>query len=304
MDEEQNKMRVSFLGVRGSYPVPGKATLRYGGNTTCNVVEAGGHTIIVDAGTGIISLGIELVNRHLKTKEPICATLLFTHVHHDHTFGFMFFKPVYFQSTIISILGPKTFAGDIYQELRDLLVSPYHPVALDEMPMLATFGNLMGGEVLRFRPGAQNPQLMCSSTGADPDDLVVKVCANPNHTKLGVLHYRFEYRGRIYVFATDVEAREKGEPTLCEFASGAHLIAHDAQYTDEDYYRGNPPKKGWGHSTVKMAIKTAQLTGAEKLALIHHDPEREDDALDVIEKDAKKLFPGAFLAREGMVVEV
>ena len=48
---------VRFRGVRGSYPVPGSDTLKYGGNTSCVEVWAGGRLIILDAGTGIIGLG-------------------------------------------------------------------------------------------------------------------------------------------------------------------------------------------------------------------------------------------------------
>lgn len=43
--------KIKFLGVRGSYPVRGDSTVQYGGNTPCVEIQAGGHTIILDAGT-------------------------------------------------------------------------------------------------------------------------------------------------------------------------------------------------------------------------------------------------------------
>ena len=46
-----NDFNLTFWGVRGSYPVPGPATVKYGGNSSCVQVEVLGHTIILDAGT-------------------------------------------------------------------------------------------------------------------------------------------------------------------------------------------------------------------------------------------------------------
>src|SRR5476649_1903407 len=45
--------RLKLWGVRGSLPVPGPATVRYGGNTSCVEVRADGEIIVLDAGTGI-----------------------------------------------------------------------------------------------------------------------------------------------------------------------------------------------------------------------------------------------------------
>src|SRR4029078_11839762 len=45
--------RIRFWGVRGSIPVPGRSTVRYGGNTSCVEVRAGGGIIIHAAGCGI-----------------------------------------------------------------------------------------------------------------------------------------------------------------------------------------------------------------------------------------------------------
>ena len=55
-----------FWGVRGSIPVPGADTLMYGGNTTC--IEIRGkqnELVILDAGTGIYPLGLDLLSSDL-----------------------------------------------------------------------------------------------------------------------------------------------------------------------------------------------------------------------------------------------
>ena len=74
--------RIKFWGTRGSISVPGPGTLRYGGNTTCVEVRADGEIIVLDAGSGIRSLGISLAKEF--GAEPIKLSLLITHAHWDH----------------------------------------------------------------------------------------------------------------------------------------------------------------------------------------------------------------------------
>lgn len=57
--------KVKFRGVRGSFPVADKSFLQYGGNTSCVEVYVGGHLIILDAGTGIVNVGDELMENIL-----------------------------------------------------------------------------------------------------------------------------------------------------------------------------------------------------------------------------------------------
>ena len=57
-------MNVRFWGVRGSIPVPGPLTERYGGNTSCvEVVTSSGTRLVFDAGTGLRNLGRALMER-------------------------------------------------------------------------------------------------------------------------------------------------------------------------------------------------------------------------------------------------
>ena len=62
----EQRFLVRFWGVRGSYPTPGATTIRHGGNTSCVEVQVGaekGHTLIFDAGSGIIRLGEHLLHQ-------------------------------------------------------------------------------------------------------------------------------------------------------------------------------------------------------------------------------------------------
>src|SRR5690625_2462110 len=94
-------LRVTCWGTRGSIPSPGPATTRYGGNTSCLEVRAGGRLLIFDAGTGIRGLGQRLA----ASADPVEADLFLTHFHWDHIQGLPFFAPLYDARTRLRIHG-------------------------------------------------------------------------------------------------------------------------------------------------------------------------------------------------------
>ena len=72
-------MRVRVYGTRGSVATPGPATARFGGNTSCvRVTGEDGTELVLDAGTGIRLLGMELP-RDLRRVD-----VFLTHLHIDH----------------------------------------------------------------------------------------------------------------------------------------------------------------------------------------------------------------------------
>ena len=296
MDPARAIMEVTFWGARGSYPVPGKGTLLFGGNTACHSVRVGGRLIVFDAGTGSISLGRQLV----KASEAVNIALFLSHNHLDHTAGLLYFKPTYQKTTSMHIFGPADRRGNCKKTLDDLSLPPAHPVPFDNMGMAYACRTVGDGDRIVWRPGDEKPRVMDAQETAGPEDVLVKVMFNRRHPVDGVLNFRIEYGGKSYVYATDVEGDEEtGDPDLAGFAAGADLLAHDCQYTSENYFARH---RGWGHSTPAMAVKTAQMAGVGRLVLIHHEPEYDDSRLAAMEAETKTLFPASFFAREGQSV--
>ncbi len=75
-------MKVKFWGVRGSIPVPSPKTSKYGGNTSCVELNCDGKIIILDSGTGIRALGLDIMNRDfVKESRKNALNIFFSHVH-------------------------------------------------------------------------------------------------------------------------------------------------------------------------------------------------------------------------------
>jgi phosphoribosyl 1,2-cyclic phosphodiesterase len=254
---------VTFWGVRGGYPKPGPTTNKFGGNTTCMEIRAGRHLIIIDAGTGIISLGEKLIAQHLVDKEPIIATIFFTHTHHDHTYGFPFFAPSHLGSSILYIFGPMLLHQDLDAVLGRAMLPLVFPVRLDELRSMRIIRNVSETDVVVFSEPDAPPAVSNAYHEYETSALwEVKVRSMRSYAHpQGVFIYRVEMGDRKLVIATDVEGYAGGDRRLIEFARGADLLIHDAEYTAEEYFEGQPPRQGWGHSTWEMAVEVAQAAG-------------------------------------------
>jgi phosphoribosyl 1,2-cyclic phosphodiesterase len=302
---ESNAFIARFWGARGSYPVPGPSTLHYGGNTTCVELQVGKHTIVLDAGTGIINLGHNLLQRAKQNGgTPIIATILLTHMHHDHTQGFPYFLPAYIGTSVLHILGPRTFEEELEESLNHAVLPPSFPVGLNEMPSFKVVRSLreMDTVILDQSRG----DLRIYNTYRDhiehtPDMVQVRILKSYAHPRNGVFIYRVEWHGKSVVFASDTEGYIDTDQRLVNFARDTDLLIHDAQYSQHDYATS---KQGWGHSTPQMACDVARLCSAKRLVLFHHEPLYNDETIASLEQEAQQLFSNTVAAYEGLEIEL
>ncbi len=287
---------VRFWGVRGSIPTPGRATYRYGGNTSCLEMDVDGTTIVCDAGTGARELGVELMER----EGPLHVHWFFSHMHWDHIQGFPFFTPVYVPGHRFTIYGVREGDTRFARLLSGQMRSAYFPV---------DFSDLRGN-------------IEAEDLGSDMQREVGGVfvrCFEQHHPGLSY-GYSFEKDGVKVVYATDNEIdmllRDPEQPLrdpaalrqipddLVNFCKGADLLVCDAQYRDEDY----PMRVGWGHPRATTVVDLAVRAGARQLALFHHDPMHSDDEVDelVATCRARAAAHGSdvfiFAAREGFTL--
>jgi phosphoribosyl 1,2-cyclic phosphodiesterase len=278
-------MRITLFGTRGSVAAPGPETTRYGGNTsTVELLGKDGTVLVLDAGTGIRRLGLQL--------PPSTARIdiLLTHLHMDHIQGLGFFGPLYNPGVEVHIWGPASSTLSLEARLSRYLAPPLFPVHLRDLP-----------------------RLTCHQVPRPPFDI------GPFHIRTALIchpgptvGYRIEGDDGVAVYMSD------HEPALCfrndrlpggdwisgyELAAGADLLIHDAQYTDEQYQRC----RGWGHSSYRDAFAFAAEAGTKELVPFHHDPSHDDATLDRLLDDAVRRFKPRFKVsggREGAVFEV
>ena len=262
---------ITFRGVRGSYPVPGADTVRFGGNTPCIEVHAGGHLIILDAGTGIIALGSELVRNYFQRSADyrgrLHLTILLSHMHHDHIQGYPFFAPLYLAQTTAHVLGPRMLREDLAAALSGAMVAPYFPVDAESLACERHIRNITEADVVLFPPATMSlhPRVERAMDANTQDaQIVVRAYHSQNHPRGGVFCYRIECGGKSIVYASDTEGYVGGDQRLIRFAEGTDLLIHDAQYRASEYIEGL--KQGWGHSTVDMAIEVAQAASVKRLS--------------------------------------
>ena len=305
-----SEFSLKFRGVRGSYPISSKDFLEYGGNTACVEVNVGGHLIILDAGTGMISVGDELMEKYITSgftpeeRTPARATVLLSHIHQDHIQGFTFFRPLHLKSTVLSVFGSVCEEENLSDELSNVLFGKTFPLDLGDIAGKLDIKNISSNDLIILRHGSE-PIICKSQENILPDDVVISCYKSYAHPQEGVMIYKIYYKGKSVVYATDKESYLGGDKKLVDFARNCDVLIHDAQYTTEDYLNQYSPKQGYGHSTFDMAVEAQRQSNAGKLVFFHFEPGYDDEKLNRINEHYSQKFPdNVIMAKEGLQLEI
>lgn len=316
-------MKVKFWGVRGSIPAPPtndqiKTKIKHllnkiavgaiessydidslveeyspveagliGGNTSCVEVRAANRIFIFDMGSGIRNLGNHLVKYDQKSN-GLELHIFLSHTHWDHIHGFPFFTPAFYPNNKICFYAVHPKLQERLEYQQDFR---FFPVSLDNMKAQKEFIQLKPRASLKIGE--------------------VKITNSPLYHPGGSYGYRVEHENKVFVYASDSEYKELSKSNAkkyIEFFRDADLLVFDAQYTFEEAIH----KEDWGHSSALVGIDFATQAKVKRLALFHHEPERDDfEIQNILVKSLdyfKINYPSAnldiFLATEGLQLQL
>lgn len=303
-------MRLTFWGVRGSYPVAAPNTVRYGGHTSCVELEMDGvpSPFVLDAGTGIRGLGIRLLEGAFGKGEGTLRLFL-SHLHWDHVQGLPFFGPAHVGGNRISVYGRGRDGAPLLDAVTGITKREFFPVGMEAFPATMEFVEVIPNQAITVDG--------------------VKVLPIALNHPFGSLGYRFDHQGRSMAYITDtspfdairypekfvqsppksLSAEDKGaltgmEKDLIDGVRGTDLVVYDTHYTDAEYEKF----PHWGHGTPKHALAVCKAAKAKKLVLFHHAPGRSDADQDKLLEETRAFAAGSgvevLAAMEGMRVDV
>lgn len=256
-----DRVTLSYWGVRGTLAVPGKKTLKYGGNTPCVTLSLPkGRLFIFDAGTGIKELSNDLMS---KGNGLLSAKLFLSHPHWDHIQGLPFFSPLYIPGNEFEICGASHSGLSVRELVSGQMEGVYFPITIRKFGASVLFRDLCEG-----------------SFEFDNIHVQTMLLSHPGNC----LGYRVQYQDKSLCYVTDNELFPPDLPQynsayrsrLTEFVRKADILIADAAYTDEEY----PAKVEYGHSCISEVVKLAHSAEVRALHLFHHDPDQTDNDID------------------------
>lgn len=241
---ENTSLRLTVLGARGSMAVSGEGFNRFGGATSCYLVQCGEDSLFLDAGSGLVQA---------PTDFPHPPAILLSHLHLDHLMGLGMYPRLSAAGRQTDIYLPVQSGEDPATVLDRVFSPPFWSLRLNDYAGTLFF----------------HPLIFPLHFGE------MTVEGIPGNHPGGSAVMRVSARGKSLVYATDYEYSEASFSSLARFAEKTDLLLFDAQYTEEELCS----RRGFGHSSASLGIRLANRCGARRLLLVHHSPHAEDGTL-------------------------
>jgi len=267
----EDRIEITYWGIRGTLPVPGKETVKYGGNTSCVTLEfPRGNLFIFDAGTGIKALSDHFMEQK---RSGIEAEVFISHPHWDHINALPIFDPLYVKGNSFVIHGPSHCDITMRELISAQMDGVYFPINIKEFAASVNFRDLK--EETFYIDGIKIKTMLLNHPGQ-------------------CLGYRVEYNTRSVCYVTDNEIYPKPNQfyndeyvnKLIEFVMNSDVLITDCTYDDQEY----DSKICWGHSSVGQVIELADLAKIRNLHLFHHDPAQTDIDIEAKLERAQALL--------------
>ena len=266
-------MLIKFWGTRGSIPVPGNSTLKYGGNTPCVEIRSSENKLLIlDGGSGIREFGKHIFN----TKDEKDIHIFISHYHWDHIQGIPFFIPLFNPNNKITFYGISSNGLNVEKEMKQQMLPNNFPISLEEFKA-----------ELHFKEIDKN--IVYNINGLKVETFIVN---HPSPT----LTFKIIEGNDSFIYMTDNELIIDNElerqndsflrsmnKELIAFCKDCNYLIHDAMF-DEDSMLD---KKGWGHSSNVSLAQFSIMANIKNLVLFHFNPDYNDSKIDFILKETQ-----------------
>ena len=269
-------MLVKIYGCRGSISSSRSPASIFGVNTSCMSVVMSGRTIILDAGTGLVQFGNEIIKSAHDVKFPL--DILLSHLHLDHIIGLTVFNPVWGSDTGIRVYTGSRDDRPLKQQVFGGFVPPYWPTSMIEK---ANAECILLDDDISFNLG--------------PIKVTPFIASHPDYTHS--FHLTDGRQTLVHLLDSEIKILDKTRyDKLVKYCTDADIVVFDAAYSPVDYHN----KKGWGHSTIEDGFKLAELSNCKQMVFSHYGFEYSDEDLKSLEALAKSRGEKFIFARDGM----
>ena len=248
------QISIRLLGTRGSFPIADQRFAKYGGDTMCVLVTYLRKQMIIDIGSGVTR-----IDKYIEDKNGVIPILV-SHAHIDHIIGILGYSKAYTPKEKLEIYSLPRGGYSCKDQIATLFSQPIWPLTIADLLADIDFIDIKENifEVAE-----------------------IKVEWIDSHHPGGSSIYKLNFCKKKIVYATDFEHNINSIKELENFSKDADILFYDGQFTEEEY----PSKIGWGHSTWRQGIEIAKNSNVEKVVIIHHNPNSDDDKLDTLQHE-------------------
>lgn len=288
-------MIIRFWGTRGSIPVPGKSTLKYGGNTPCLEIRSSKNKLLIlDGGSGIRELG-----KHIDRRDEEDISIFISHYHWDHIQGIPFFTPLFNPKNKVTFYGISSNGLTVEKEIKQQMRPNNFPISLEEFKSKIHFVDI-------------NNNITYEINGLKVETFILN---HPSPT----LTFKITEADSSFVYMTDNELnidneQERQDNTflrsmnndLIAFCKNSDYLVHDAMFDENSIL----DKKGWGHSSNVSLAQFSIMANIKNLILFHYNPDYNDAKIDIILNETKLFLIeqnskiNCIAAKEGLVIKI
>lgn len=235
----------------------------YIGNSTCFELTIGEHHIILDAGSGFLDFGRDLISRYKNGNEKIPMHIFFSHFHWDHIIGLAFSSVLFNPRCHIHFYSK-------FEKMHEML-------SLSEYPYFAPVNLDMSPSQKEFTLLKNQPVSISENIKILHHDLY-----HPNYGDSTAYRIEFNENGKnkTIVFATDGEYKmnipHQRMKEFIAFFKNADVLIIEAQFL---FGEAIIDFKDWGHTSPIFGVYLAILAGVKKILLHHHDRQLSDHEL-------------------------